>query len=269
VPASNADIAVDFAAATSLAMELDFNGAQPQHFGAPPASSTAFHVDGFEGEVARGASCNCRSITLIPHCNGTHTESVGHLTTGFRPLHEFVPVEPISALLLSVEVVDAADTTEDSLPPPQQGDRLITRAAMLQRWPADVPFAPRALLLRTSTARNDNAASAAAPAANPPYLTRQAAGELVQRGIEHLVVELPSVDRTSDEGKLTAHRIFFGLPAGATDARQATRGQCTITELAQFPSRLNDGSCALQLQIPAFTGDAVPSRPIHLPLVAM
>jgi arylformamidase len=264
VPASNADIAVDFAAATSLAMELDFNGTQPQHFGAPPASSTPFQVDGFEGDVARGASCNCRSITLIPHCNGTHTESVGHLTTGFRPLHEFVPMEPITALLLTVDVVSAAHTTEDSLPPPRQGDRLITREAMLQRWPADMPFTPRALLLRTSGAAGDST-----QAANPPYLTRQAAGELVQRGIEHLVVDLPSVDRTSDEGKLTAHRIFFGLPAGATDARQAARGQCTITELAQFPSRLKDGSCALQLQMPAFTGDAVPSRPIHLPLVAM
>ena len=90
---------------------------------------------------------------------------------------------------------------------------------------------------------------------------------MVQRGIEHLVVDLPSVDRSSDAGRLTAHRIFFGLPAGATDARLATRSQCTITELAQFPSRVADGPCALQLQIPAFTGDAVPSRPVHLPLV--
>jgi arylformamidase len=145
VPAtSNAATAVNFTAATSLAMELDFNGTQPQHFGAPPASSTPFRSGSFAGDVARGSSCNCSSITLIPHCNGTHTESVGHLTTGFRPLHEFVPLAPIPALLLTVKVVSAADTSEDSLPAPHQGDRLITRAALLEQWPANPPFAPRA-----------------------------------------------------------------------------------------------------------------------------
>jgi kynurenine formamidase len=264
VPAAiNAGPAVNFATAISLAMELDFNGAQPQHFGAPLARSTPFRSGSFEGDVARGASCNCNSITLIPHCNGTHTESVGHLTTAFRPLHEFVPLAPIPALLLSIDVVGAADTTEDSLPAPRRGDRLVTRAALLQRWPANLAITPRALLLRTVAANTTSVRTAL----DPPYLTRQAASEMVQRGIEHLVVDLPSVDRTSDEGKLTAHRIFFGLPAGATDARLATRGQCTITELAQFPASLNDGPCALQLQVPAFTGDAVPSRPVHLSLV--
>jgi kynurenine formamidase len=259
VPAdSNAATAVNFAAATSLARELDFNGPQPQHFGAPAARSTPFQIGSFEGDVTRGASCNCNSITLIPHCNGTHTEGVGHLTAAFRPLHEFVPLSPIPALLLTVDVARAADTTEDSIPAPQQGDRLITRAALLRRWPAGAQVAPRALLLRTANAAQD---------VNPPYLTRQAASEIVQRGVEHLVVDLPSVDRSSDDGRLTAHHIFFGLPAGATDAALATRSHCTITELAQFPSRLPDGPCALQLQIAAFTGDAVPSRPVHLPLV--
>ena len=251
---------VDFGAATSLARELDFNGATPQHFGAPPASSTPYRTVDFAGEVARGASCNCSSITLIPHCNGTHTESVGHLTVGFRSLHEFVPMSPIPALLLSVDLVGAADTSEDSRPAPQAGDLLVTRAALLRRWPDSLPFAPRALLLRTMhPLANDT---------NPPFLSRQAATEIVRRGIEHLVLDLPSADRSNDEGHLTAHRIFFGLPEGATDARLAARGQCTITELAEFPAHLSDGACALQLQIPAFTGDAVPSRPVHLPLAS-
>jgi arylformamidase len=254
----DAAIAVNFAAATSLARELDFNGTQPQHFGAPPARSTPFRIDGFEGDVTHGASCNCSSITLIPHCNGTHTEGVGHLTTGFRPLHEFVPMEPIPALLLTVDAVNAADTTEDTLPAPQEGDRLVTCEALLKHWPAALHPAPRALLLRTAGRAGGSTPANAAQTANPPYLTRQATGELVRRGIEHLVVDLPSVDRTSDEGKLTAHRIFFGLPAGASDARLATRGQCTITELALFPSRVPDGPCALQLQIPAFTGMQCP-----------
>jgi kynurenine formamidase len=207
--------------------------------------------------VARGASCNCRSVTLIPHCNGTHTESASHLTLAQRPLHELLPTGPIPALLLTVRAEDATASGEDSLPPPQAGDRLITRASLLAAWAAPAGFAPRALLLRTGTPWQDSA---------PPFLSRQLASELVARGIEHLVTDLPSVDRLADQGRLTAHRLFFGLPAGSTDLAAAARASATITELAQFPTHLRDGPCAVQIQIPAWSGDAVPSRPLHLPL---
>ena len=253
-----AGVAVDFAAATPLARTLDFNAAHPQAFGAPPAHSEAFRSGSFEGEVARGASCNCRSITLIPHCNGTHTESACHLTIEQRPLHELLPVAPMPALLLTAPPVGAAGSGEDSLPPPQGNDRLITRAAVLAAWRRHGNAAPRALLLRTGTDWGE---------ATPPYLSRQLAAELVARGVEHLVTDLPSLDRTDDEGRLTAHRIFFGLPAGSTRLADATRPGATITELASFPAALADGPCAVQIQIPALGGDAVPSRPLYLPLV--
>jgi arylformamidase len=250
-------LAVDFDAATSLALTLDFNGDQPRHFGAPPATSAPFRVGSFEGAVALGASCNCQRITLVPHCNGTHTESASHLTLQQRPLHEFLPVAPLPALLLTVPPQQCGETGEDSLPAPQAGDRLVTRSGLLDAWGAAGP-APQALLLRTGTRWNDP---------SPPFLSRQLAQELVERGIEHLVTDLPSIDRLSDDGHLTAHRIFFGLPARSTDLAQAIRPLCTITELASFPPHLADGPCALQLQIPAFSGDAVPSRPLHLPCI--
>lgn len=252
------ELPVHFGSATSLALELNFEGSQPRHFGAPSASSTPFRSGAFNGEVVRGASCNCRSITLIPHCNGTHTEGVGHLTLTGIPLHRYVPPGPIPALLLTVELTTAPDGGEDSDPPPRDGDELLTRAALLRAWPASLPFAPLALLLRT--------AGASQGATVAPYLTRQAATEVVARGIEHLVLDLPSVDRSEDDGRLTAHRIFFGLPPGSVQREEAERPLCTITELAHFPDGLGDGPCALQLQLPAFTGDAVPSRPLHLPL---
>jgi hypothetical protein len=97
---------------------------------------------------------------------------------------------------------------------------------------------------------------------NPPYLSREAAQLLVERGIEHLVVDLPSLDRTHDEGRLTAHRIFFGLPPHASELARATRARCTVTELARIPDTVRDGSYLLELQVPAIAGDAVPSRPL-------
>jgi arylformamidase len=248
----------DFAAATSLALLLDFDAPHPTHFGAPRARSEAFRVEGFEGDVTRGASCNCRSVTLVPHCNGTHTESASHLTVQQRALQDIVPAGPIPALLLTVSPRDAAGSEENSVPAPQRGDRLITRDALLQAWQPHATTRPRALLLRTGTSWQDVA---------PPYLTQQLVQELVARGVEHLLTDLPSVDRLQDEGRLTAHRLFFGLPPGSTDLAAAQRAHCTITELAQFPATLRDGPCAVQIQIPAWTGDATPSRPLHLPLV--
>ena len=46
----------------------------------------------------------------------------------------------------------------------------------------------------------------------PPYLTREAVEWLVEKRIEHLVLDVPSLDRTHDEGHLVGHRLFFGLP---------------------------------------------------------
>jgi kynurenine formamidase len=246
---------VDFDAATSLALFQGFGPDQPQHFGAPRASSDAFSIGSFEGAVARGASCNCQRITLVPHCNGTHTESASHLTLQQRPLQDIVPNAPMRALLLTVLPRNHAATDEDSLPAPRDGDQLITRRDLLEAWGDHEP-APQALLLRTGTPFTDSA---------PPYLSRQLATELAARGVQHLITDLPSVDRLEDDGLLTAHRIFFGLPARSTDLAEARRAHCTITELATFPPALADGPCALQLQIPAFGGDAVPSRPLHLP----
>ncbi len=249
--------AVDFAAATPLALLLDFTQPHPRHFGAPAATAEPFRSGSFEGAVARGASCNCQRLSLIPHCNGTHTESASHLTLEQRALHEFLPIAPLPALLLTVPA-DVTPHDEDSLPAPQPGDRLITRRRLLAAWNPYQGAAVRAVLLRTGTDWPDPA---------PPYLSRQLMAELVRRGVEHLVTDLPSVDRLEDAGHLTAHRIFFGLPAGSTRLADAMRPVATITELASFPAALQDGPCALQLQIPAWSGDAVPSRPLHLPLV--
>jgi kynurenine formamidase len=248
---------LDFAAATSLALQLDFSAPHPRHFGAPAAQLQPLRLGDFEGEVLRGASCNCSRITLVPHCNGTHTESVSHLTIQQEPLQSFVPLAPLPALLLTVSPTRAASCTEDSDPLPQAQDELVTREALLRAWQPFAKHNARALLLRTGAKLDGD---------SPPYLSRQLMHELVLRGIEHLVVDLPSVDRTHDDGRLTAHRIFFGLPSHSVDRDLATRSQCTITELAHFPVLLADGPCALQLQLAPFSGDAVPSRPLHIPL---
>jgi hypothetical protein len=97
-------------------------------------------------------------------------------------------------------------------------------------------------------------------------MSRQAAEWLVARGVQHLVLDVPSADRADDQGRLTAHRIFFGLPPGSRRAADATRPQASITELAWIAPSIADGWYLLDLQLPAFRTDAAPSRPLLYPV---
>lgn len=266
------EVAIDLAQPIDLAIPLEFDGPQPRHFGAPPARSQAFVAGTFEGDVARGASCNCRTITLTPHCNGTHTEGVGHLTREPLDAHRLVPPGLLAALLLSVEPEAAYTTSESSDPFPHSADPLITQHALFGAWArvtraSGLQLDPQALVVRTlpndPTKRTRDHTHAVAP-----YFSREAMEEVVSRGIEHLVLDTPSLDRAHDEGRLTAHRVFFGLPPASRSSADARRAHCTVTELAYVPDAAPDGAYLLALHVPALGGDAVPSRPLLYRLLA-
>jgi arylformamidase len=261
------ELHIDLSRPTSIAIDLDFSKDQPRHFGVPQASTHPFAVPGFSGSVETGASCNCRTLTLTPHCNGTHTECVGHLTREPIDAHRVVPLGIVPAILVSIEPTNARASGESTDPIPQPADPLITRKALEESWPAAAPFEPRALVIRTLPNHPDKQHQDYTNQ-TPPYLSREAAEVLVERGIEHLVVDMPSIDRAHDEGRLTAHRIFFGLPRGDTTLAHATRANATVTELAYIPDSVTDGPYFLELQVPALGGDAVPSRPLLYPILA-
>jgi arylformamidase len=256
---------IEVARPYDLAIALDFDGRQPRWFDAPAARSTALASGSFSGRVESGASCNCSSLSLTPHCDGTHTECAGHLTRAPLAVRTVVPAGFIPALLLTVAPVRAADSAEGSRPPPAASDRLITGEALRQAWPAVPAFAPRALIVRTLP--NSPSKRSMDYRTHPaPYLSLGAASLMVDRGIEHLLLDVPSADRADDGGQLSAHREFFGLPGGSTSLAAVRRPQCTITELVYIDSLIADGSYLLNLQIPSLGGDAVPSRPLLYPV---
>jgi len=253
----NRTLLVDFAHPHSLAPLLELG--TPSWFGAPAASSQPLQVGAFRGAVAAGGSCNCGVLTLAPHCHGTHTECVGHLTVERLDAASVAPHTFVPALLVTVPPERASESREGSDPPPHAEDALITRRLLEAAWPSELPFAPRALIVRTLP----NSPEKRSPTgALPPFLTREAGLWLVERGIEHAVLDVPSADRLDDAGQLTAHRIFFGLPPGSHALALATRAGCTLTELAYIDDSVRDGTYLLSLQLPALPGDAVPSRPV-------
>jgi kynurenine formamidase len=96
---------------------------------------------------------------------------------------------------------------------------------------------------------------------NPPYLEEAAAIFIRDIGIKHLLIDLPSVDREEDEGKLLAHKAFWNV-RDVNNLNPDARLDCTITEMIFVDDTIQDGSYILNLQMASFENDASPSKPI-------
>ena len=74
-------------------------------------------------------------------------------------------------------------------------------------------------------------------------------------GVKHLLIDLPSVDREQDGGRLISHRAFWNYPKEIDLKR-------TITELIYVDNAINDDLYLLNLSLANIVNDASPSRPI-------
>lgn len=194
------------------------------------------------GAVAEGGSVNFRNIQFNPHGHGTHTEGPGHVEEVVHSIDRAVDSYHELAQVLTV-IPKTLDNGDQVIYWDQIGEVLHGTDA-------------KAVVFRTSAEdrRHKNWSNS-----NPPYLDAQVAAELAKMGILHLLIDLPSVDRESDEGKLLAHKAYWQIP-------ENTRHNATITELIHVPAEVKDGVYLLNLQIGPFVNDAAPSRPLLYPL---
>ncbi|HET8552810.1 MAG TPA: cyclase family protein [Gammaproteobacteria bacterium] len=244
----------DTAAGRSLAIRLDFNGQQPNFFGAPPAQKETFAAGGFVGDTRSGGSCNVGVYRLNPHCNGTHTECIGHVVDDDITVADLNVPGIIPATLITIDTGGA----------PAIGLNRVQDA--LQQWQEEAFH--RALIIRTLPNEIGKQSQHYDSSKPPPYLAAAAARLVREVDVEHLLVDLPSLDAMNDNA-LIAHRIFWGLPSGSRSCAKATHPQATITEMIYASDEVIDGYYLLNLQVPAFATDAAPSRPILLPIEAV
>lgn len=201
-------------------------------------------ANGFVGSVAEGGSVNFRNIFFNPHGNGTHTECLGHITKEVYSINEHLKEFIVEALLVSV----TPETIEN-------GDHVITKELLKN---AIGNKTASALLIRTlpntpSKLTNDYSST------NPAYMDVRCVDVLNEAGIEHLLLDLPSVDRESDNGVLAMHHAFWQVP-------EDPQFHKTITELIFVPDTVLDGNYLLSLQVAPFENDASPSRPVLYPI---
>jgi len=198
------------------------------------------------GKVSEGkASTNFNNIYFNPHAHGTHTECLGHITNDFYNVND--------SLKTFFFLVQVASFVPAQL---ENGDEVILLDQVQQAWQSN---GQKAFVIRTLPNLEEKKALKYSHT-NPPYLEASAAAFLREKGIEHLLIDLPSVDREEDEGKLAAHKAFWQV----TDTKHLNadaRLQATITEMIYVPNEVNDGLYFINLQMASFVNDASPSKP--------
>ena len=249
------DFEVNFSKGNDISIPINFNGSQPNTYGVEGATSKPYQDGQFIGDTRKGGPCNFETYSFTPHCNGTHTECIGHITDKRVSVLSSLNQEMIRATLVSVT---PRNTTENYTPDLKKEDLVITKEDLeLQLKDIDPAFLQGLIVRTIPNLKNKKSRDYMKVA--PAFFSTDAMKYIASLGVDHLLVDTPSVDRLLDEGHLSAHNIFWETKGKEFNPNTQNK---TITEMIFVPSSLEDGAYLLNLQIPAFVSDAAPSRPI-------
>jgi kynurenine formamidase len=189
--------------------------------------------------VSEGASVNFNNIQFNPHAHGTHTECAGHITEKVHSINK-----NLKQFFFLAEVITVA-------PENYLKDKVISKKQIM--------FAlgnkkRDAIIIRTIPNTKEKLSKQYSNT-NWTYLQEDAVKFLVKKGIKHLLIDLPSIDREKDGGELVGHNAFWNTSG-------KLRLDATITEFIFVPNAVEDGEYFLNLQIAPFENDATPSKPI-------
>ena len=230
---------VDLSKPLDLSIPLRAGEENVNAFHLPPIKYEPFKSGNFIGDVNQGGSCNVFTISINPHGNGTHTETVGHISSEKFPIYKCLSGSFFEAKLITV------------MPESEGFDRIIKKGQLENVLKGKCP---EALVIRTLP-NNGEKFNAHYSGSNPPYMEESAAHYLRKLNVKHLLLDLPSIDKEEDNGKLLAHHAFWNYP-------ESPRTDCTISELIYVPDIIKDGNYLLNLQIASFDNDASPSKPV-------
>ena len=234
-----------------ISIPFQFEGERFRAFGAEPATSSPYQAGDTVLDVNAGAGCNCQVFHLSAHLHGTHTECIGHITPEKRYVEDCLPSSGyLTAVLVSVEPIPA-EQTEESYNLPFGADDMVVTAEQIQRALAFFPNARSDALILRTLPNSEDKLTRDYGAQRPAFLTREAVELLNRLEVEHLLLDLPSVDRAEDEGKLGNHRLFW-----------EHNEKKTITELLYVPNFVTNGKYLLRLNVSNIRSDAAPSRPV-------
>ncbi len=218
------------------------SGSSLRCFGAPPLEFEPLVSGEFTGAIEKGSPVNFYNFRINPHGNGTHTECIRHIADLPVFIGEVFEKNHFFASLISVHTEQFRD-----------GDLCISYRQIKEKMEG-VPEEVEALIIR-SLPNGPEKKSRDYTGTNPPYFSPEALRIVRERGIKHLLTDLPSVDREEDGGKLVAHKAFWDFP-------EAPRTDASITELIYVDNDIPDGQYMLMLQPLNIKADVSPSSPV-------
>ncbi|MDA8692584.1 cyclase family protein [Saprospiraceae bacterium] len=213
----------------------------PIAFGAPAFEATPFTQGDFIGSIEAGSPVNFYNIKINPHGNCTHTESVKHIDARGESILETIDQQHFIARLISV--------TPETL---DNGDRVVTKNIMDTSIINNDDI--QALVIRTKPNRKTKQRKNYTNT-NPVYFSKDLLKHINKTTVKHLLIDVPSVDREVDEGKLVGHKAFWNTKKNISKDK-------TITELIFVDNKIKDGLYLLNLQILPLVLDVSPSRPV-------
>ncbi len=237
---NNREYTADLSSPIDISIPLIAGVNGPKCFSAPDFTVEPVISGDWIGDINQGGSVNFKTITINPHGNGTHTECVGHISTEDITINKVLTNFHFIAELITIKPSTAAN-----------GDKIITLEQMIS---AIDQGNTEALILRTLPNDTEKIRKNYS-GTNPPYIDPTAIKHLVHRGIKHLLIDLPSVDREEDDGKLASHKGFWNYP-DSIDKKK------TITEMVYIHNSIPDGLYLLNIQIASIEIDASPSKPV-------
>lgn len=204
---------------------------------------------GFVGSVEEGYSVNFRNISFNPHGHGTHIECLGHVTRKVFSVNQLFKDYFLKAQLITIQpetFYNEEFQVQDTIIRANQIAKLLhqeTECLMIRTLPNPVEK------------RHRNYSNT-----NFTYLEQECVKILDQFKVKHFIIDLPSVDREVDNGKLSFHKSFWKVDSSTPDYGR------TITEFAYFEDSVQDGEYLLNMQTAPIDNDATLCRPLLFPI---
>jgi arylformamidase len=253
------DYSINSGRGKCISIPVKFNGEQPNTYDVDKASAKAYEAGSFIGDTRLGGGCNFEEYRIIPHCNGTHTECVGHISFERISVNKIFHELLFASTLITVSPVKASSTNDKYDPQKSDEDYMITADSLKQELNNSSRDFLNGLIIRTLP--NDiSKLSRRYSQEHPPFFSIEAMEYIRSLDVEHLLLDLPSVDRTFDEGKLSAHHIYWDVEKLSHEVDPEKCSSRTITEMVYVPDTIADGHYFTSIQVPDFISDAAPSR---------
>ena len=213
----------------------------PLAFGAPAVKFYPLEEGNFIGSLEKGSPVNFYNVHINPHGNGTHTETALHIDSRAPNLFEVLKKTHMFCNVITIESFET-----------RAQDDIVGMTSY--NWDGIDFHGIDAIAIRT----NPNTALKKTndyTGTNPPYMSATLAAYLSGK-IDHLLIDLPSVDKEHDGGELSSHKHFW-----QTETSDPVYNK-TITELIYIDDEVEDGLYLLNIQALSWHLDTSPSRPV-------